>query len=149
MKKTGILASFLFVLLLVGCVENAIPGAKDCRVVLEAGEGFSCSDHVQAISRGRDDTFYRKPLDGNEITGSDYELPVYSMPEACVALDACFREKLCIPILSEAENSLWSGVRLYTTDNHLSAEGGDIHTKRMIPLIRSHMETDGLEDYDG
>ena len=135
--------------MLVGCVENAIPGAKDCRVVLEAGEGFSCSDHVQVISRGRNVTFYRKPLDGNEITGSDYELPGYVTPEARVALDACFREKLCIPILSEAEDSLWSGIYLCGTDNHLSAEGVDIHTRRMIPLIRSHMEMDGLEDYDG
>lgn len=73
MKKMGILASFLFMLLLAGCAGNAIPGANDCRVVLEEGEGFSCSDHVQIVSRGRDVTFYLRPLDGYEITGSDYE----------------------------------------------------------------------------
>lgn len=72
-----------------------------------------------------------------------------STPEARAALDAYFREKLCVPIISEIEDSLWSGTYLYGTDNHLSTEGVAIHTRRLIPLIRAQMEKDGLEGYDG
>ena len=72
-----------------------------------------------------------------------------STPEARAALDACFREKLCVPVISEIEDSLWSGIYLYGTDNHLSTEGVAIHTERLIPLIRKQMEADGAEGYDG
>lgn len=72
-----------------------------------------------------------------------------STPEARAALDAYFREKLCVPIISEIEDSLWSGTYLYGTDNHLSTEGVAIHTERIIPLIKAQMEADGLEGYDG
>lgn len=72
-----------------------------------------------------------------------------STPEARAALDAYFREKLCVPIISEIEDSLWSGTYLYGTDNHLSTEGVAIHTQRLIPLIKAQMEKDGLEGYDG
>lgn len=72
-----------------------------------------------------------------------------STPEARAALDAYFQEKLCVPVISEIEDSLWSGIYLYGTDNHLSTEGVALHTQRIIPLIRAQMEADGLEDYDG
>lgn len=68
-----------------------------------------------------------------------------STPEARAALDAYFREKLCIPVISQLEDSLWSGIYLYGTDNHLSTEGVAIHTQRIIPLIRAQMTADGLE----
>lgn len=69
--------------------------------------------------------------------------------EARAELDAYLREKLCVPIISEIEDSLWSGTYLYGTDNHLSTEGVSIHTQRLIPLIKVQMEADGLEGYDG
>lgn len=72
-----------------------------------------------------------------------------STPEARAALDAYFRQKLCVPVISEIEDSLWSGNYLYGTDNHLSTEGVAIHTERIIPLIKAQMEADGLEEYDG
>ena len=68
-----------------------------------------------------------------------------STPEARAELDAYFREKLCVPVISEIEDSLWSGTYLYGTDNHLSTEGVAIHTQRLIPLIRAQMALDGLE----
>lgn len=72
-----------------------------------------------------------------------------STPEARAALDAYFREKLCVPVISDLEDSLWSGIYLYGTDNHLSTEGAAIHTRRLIPLIRAQLENDGSEGYDG
>ena len=72
-----------------------------------------------------------------------------STPEARAELDAYFREKLCVPIISQIEDSLWSGTYLYGTDNHLSTEGVMIHTQRLIPLIRAQMEQDGLEGSHG
>ena len=65
-------------------------------------------------------------------------------PQARAELDAYFREKLQVPIISELEDSLWRGVYLYGTDNHLSTEGVQIHTQRLIPLLRAQMEQDGL-----
>ena len=60
--------------------------------------------------------------------------------EARAALDAYFREKLIVPVISDLEDSLWSGIYLYGTDNHLSTEGVDIHTRRLIPLIQAALE---------
>lgn len=71
-----------------------------------------------------------------------------STPEARAALDAYLREKLCVPIISGIEDSLWSGTYLYGTDNHLSTEGVVIHTQRLIPLIRAALEAE-KEDADG
>lgn len=71
-----------------------------------------------------------------------------STPQARAELDAYLREKLCVPIISQIEDSLWSGNYLYGTDNHLSTEGVAIHTMRLIPLIKAQMEKDGLEEYD-
>lgn len=71
-----------------------------------------------------------------------------STPEARAALDAYFREKLRVPIISAMEDSLWSGVYLYGTDNHLSTEGVEIHTRRLIPLLQAQMEQDGLLETD-
>lgn len=63
-----------------------------------------------------------------------------STPEARAELDAYFREKLCVPVISALEDSLWSGVYLYGTDNHLSTEGVSIHTQRIITLLREQLE---------
>lgn len=63
-----------------------------------------------------------------------------STPEARAELDAYLRENLCVPIITELEDSLWSGVYLYGTDNHLSTEGAAIHTGRIIAALKSQME---------
>lgn len=67
-----------------------------------------------------------------------------STPEARAELDRYLREDLCVPIITELEDSLWSGVYLYGTDNHLSTEGAAIHTERVITALRARMEQDGL-----
>lgn len=63
-----------------------------------------------------------------------------STPEARAELDAYLRENLCVPIITELEDSLWSGVYLYGTDNHLSTEGVAIHTGRIIAALKSQIE---------
>lgn len=55
-------------------------------------------------------------------------------------LDRYLRENLCVPIITELEDSLWSGVYLYGTDNHLSTEGAAIHTERVIAALSAQME---------
>ncbi len=67
-----------------------------------------------------------------------------STPQRRAELDAYLRSELCVPVLSELEDSLWSGVYLYGTDNHLSTEGVEIHTRRFIPQLRAQMARDGL-----
>lgn len=67
-----------------------------------------------------------------------------STPEARAMLDSYLRENLCVPVITELEASLWSGVYLYGTDNHLSTEGAAIHTERVAAALRAQMERDGL-----
>lgn len=67
-----------------------------------------------------------------------------STPEARAELDHYLRENLCVPIITELEDSLWSGVYLYGTDNHLSTEGAAIHTERVIAALRAQMKQDRL-----
>lgn len=62
-----------------------------------------------------------------------------STPEARTELDRYLRENLCVPIITELEDSLWSGIYLYGTDNHLSTEGVVIHTKRVISALQTQM----------
>ncbi len=56
------------------------------------------------------------------------------------ALDDYFREHLDAPILGTLEESLWSGIYLYGTDNHLSTEGVEIRTRRIIALLTDRLE---------
>lgn len=65
-----------------------------------------------------------------------------SMLEARAELDSYLRDNLCVPIIAGLENSLWSGVYLYGTDNHLSTEGAAIHTERVIAALKVQMERD-------
>ena len=66
-----------------------------------------------------------------------------STPEARAALDAHLRENLCVPVISDIEDSLVSGVYLYGTDNHLSTKGVAIRTERIIAELRAQMEREG------
>ncbi len=63
-----------------------------------------------------------------------------STPEARAALDAYFREKLCVPVILDIEESLWSGRYLSGTDNHLSTEGVAIRTKQIIAGLSAQLE---------
>lgn len=107
---------------------------------------FPEDSHINSINK-----MYHKFLDAGVSVYFTYAprnalaLSDASTAEARAALDAYFREKLCVPVISEIEDSLWSGVYLYGTDNHLSTEGVAIHTQRIIPLIQAQMEADGLE----
>ena len=72
-----------------------------------------------------------------------------STPEARAELDAYLRRELCVPVITPLEDSLWSGVYLYGTDNHLSTAGAQINTQRFIPRLRGQMARDGLVESDG
>ena len=63
-----------------------------------------------------------------------------STPEARAALDAYFRETLCVPVISDIEESLYPGRYLYGTDNHLSTEGVRIRTERIIRDLEAALE---------
>ena len=69
-------------------------------------------------------------------------LSASSTPEARAELDRYLRENLCVPIITELEDSLWSGVYLYGTDNHLSTEGTAIHTGRVIAALKAQLSRD-------
>lgn len=55
-------------------------------------------------------------------------------------LDVRLRERLFVPVISKIEDSLFSGNYFYETDNHLSDEGVQIRTGRIIDDLRVQME---------
>ena len=55
-----------------------------------------------------------------------------STPERRRQLDVWLRETLCVPVITDIEDSLFQGRYLYGTDNHLSTEGVRIRTARII-----------------
>lgn len=86
---------------------------------------------------------YRRFLDKGVRVFFDYAprnrqaLSDQSTPEARQELDAWFRESLCVPVLSDIEESLYPGRYLYGTDNHLSSEGVQIRTDRFLKALEA------------
>ena len=59
-------------------------------------------------------------------------LSIDSTEKNRAALDAFFRRTLHARVISNIEDSLFSGIYMYETDNHLSTEGAGIYTRRII-----------------
>lgn len=103
---------------------------------------FPAETHIEPLN-----TVYRRFLEQGVTVYYTYSprnamaLSDASTPEARAELDRYLRENLCVPIITELEDSLWSGVYLYGTDNHLSTEGVAIHTERVIAALKAQMET--------
>ena len=51
-------------------------------------------------------------------------------------LDAYLREKLCVPVISTLEESLYPGHLLYGTDNHLSDEGVMLRSRMILDQLK-------------
>lgn len=50
-----------------------------------------------------------------------------------------FQKYLIVPVISELEDSLYSGIYMYGTDNHLSTEGVAIRTEQLIKELREYI----------
>ncbi|MCD8159779.1 MAG: leucine-rich repeat domain-containing protein [Clostridiales bacterium] len=75
-----------------------------------------------------------------------YAISEDSTPEARAALDAYLREGLCVPVISDLEESLYPGRYLYGTDNHLSTEGVQIRTARIIADLQAQLEKEAADE---
>ncbi|MCC8182985.1 MAG: leucine-rich repeat protein [Clostridiales bacterium] len=65
-----------------------------------------------------------------------------STPENRAALDRLLRDELCVPVISDIEESMYTGYYFYATDNHLSDEGVEIRTDRIISDLRRQMSAE-------
>ena len=72
-----------------------------------------------------------------------YALSEESMPEERARLDEYFKQNLKIPVISELEDSLYTGTYLYGTDNHLSTEGVQIRTEQVIRDLQEQLAKEG------
>lgn len=63
-----------------------------------------------------------------------------STPEAVAELDRQVRQRLHAAVISRAEDSLMDAYYFYGTDNHLSSEGAELFTRRVIEELRSVLE---------
>lgn len=59
-----------------------------------------------------------------------------STPASIAQLDTLLRERLHVPVISSIESSLADPLYFFATDNHLSTEGVQIHTRQVIEDLR-------------
>lgn len=71
-------------------------------------------------------------------------LTAESTLEARKTLHRYLRESLCVPVISELEDYLYAGIYFYEIDNHLSTEGVQIRTEKIIEDLKRQMQKDGL-----
>lgn len=76
---------------------------------------------------------------------NQYALSADSTRAERARLDSYLRENLCIPVISDLEESLYMGTYLSGTDNHLSTEGVAIRTVRVSRDLHAQLSVDGLE----
>lgn len=75
---------------------------------------------------------------------NQYALSSDSTQEAREALDRYLRKELTVPVISKLEESLYPGTYLCGTDNHLSTEGVEIRTERIIADLKQQMAAEGI-----
>ena len=74
-----------------------------------------------------------------------YALSKGSTEEERARLHEYFKSQLHIPVISELEDSLYTGIYLYGTDNHLSTEGAQIRTERVIRDLKEQLAKEEKE----
>ena len=69
-----------------------------------------------------------------------YALSEESTKEERIRLHEYFKSQLNVPVISELEDSLYTGIYLYGTDNHLSTEGAQIRTEKVIHALKNQLK---------
>ena len=69
-----------------------------------------------------------------------YALSEDSTKEERARLHTYLKQNLIVPVISELEDSLYSGVYLYGTDNHLSTEGVKLRTEKIIADLKLQIQ---------
>lgn len=67
-----------------------------------------------------------------------------STKEARLEIHRLLCERLSVPVISELEDSLYSGIYFWQIDNHLSTEGVRIRTKQIISDLSAQLQSDGI-----
>lgn len=63
-----------------------------------------------------------------------------STAEARAALHSYLTQNLCVPVISDIEESLYPGIYFYLIDSHLSTEGVGVRTERIIDDLREQFD---------
>lgn len=66
-------------------------------------------------------------------------------PQSIAELDEYLRKGLCVPVISTLESSLMPGRYFYGTDNHLSTNGVQLHTRQVIADLLAQWEKEAAE----
>jgi hypothetical protein len=69
-----------------------------------------------------------------------------STPSARRELHRYLKEKLCVPVISDIEDYLYSGIYFYLIDNHLSNQGVQMRTEQIIKDISAQFEREREND---
>lgn len=99
-------------------------------------------DTVESLNRE-----YRRFLnDGVEVFFSytprnRSSLTAQSTPETRAALHRFLCDALCVPVISDIEDYLLSGIYFWQIDSHTGTEGAEIRTRQVIDDLRRQRET--------
>lgn len=86
------------------------------------------------LDKGIEVYFTYTPRNRNSLTAG-------STPAARRELHDYLAGHLCVPVISDIEDSLYAGNYFYLIDSHLSSEGAAIRTRRVIDDLRPYLNT--------
>ena len=86
------------------------------------------------LAQGVEVYFTYTPRNRNSLTPE-------STPEARRALHRYLTEHICVPVISDIEDSLYAGNYFYLIDSHLSSEGARVRTRQVIDSLRPYLNT--------
>lgn len=114
------------------CLRHNIADYTTANITPERVEALN-GVYRQFLDRGIGVYFTYTPRNRNSLTPD-------STPAARRALHASLAERLCVPVISDIEDSLYAGNYFYLIDSHLSSEGARIRTRRVIEDLRPWLD---------
>ncbi len=119
------------------CLRRNIANYTAANVTPEYVEALN-GVYQRFLGRGVAVYFTYTPRNRNSLTAE-------STPAARRALHVALAENLCVPVISDIEDSLYAGNYFYLIDSHLSSQGAEIRTRRVIDDLRPWL--DGTRPY--
>lgn len=114
------------------CLRHNIADYTTANITPERVEALNGA-YRRFLDKGIAVYFTYTPRNRNSLTAE-------STPGARRALHRYLTENLCVPVISDLEDSLYSGVYFYLIDSHLSREGAELRTRQVIGQLRPWLD---------
>ena len=115
------------------CLRHNIADYTTANITPERVEALN-GVYRRFLDGGIEAYFTYTPRNRNSLTGD-------STPAARREIHEYLTQHLCVPVISDIEDSLYAGNYFYLIDSHLSSEGAAIRTLRVIDDLRPYLNT--------